>query len=366
MSLATTASPPAQDAAARPTPQDRQVGLWLLACCAMIFGMVLLGGITRLTGSGLSIMEWRPILGVIPPTTEAEWNRVFALYRQIAEYKHVNAGMDLAAFQGIFWWEYLHRLWGRLIGVAFLLPFLWFLVRGQIRRRFVPRLVALFALGGLQGFVGWFMVASGFEDRVDVSQYRLVLHLGLALLIYACMLWSALDLLQPARHAGAAAGDLVRHGLVLLAAIALEIGLGGLVAGLHGGLIDNNFPFMGDRLIAPGLFAAEPWWSNVTENPETAQFLHRLCALLVAVLVAALAWRVGRRDLPRSLALRAYALAAALIAQIGLGIATLVLAVPVPLAVTHQAGAIVLLSLALFTLHGLARSGPGRSDGGRR
>ena len=337
------------------TARDRAVGVWLLVCCAMVFGMVMLGGITRLTGSGLSIMEWKPIMGAIPPMTNVEWNRVFALYQQIAEYKHVNAGMSLEEFQGIFWWEYLHRLWGRTIGVAFLLPFLWFLAKGYLRRPMVPRLAAMFALGALQGGVGWFMVASGFEDRVDVSQYRLVLHLGLALFIYAFMFWTALDLLQPARLAGTDAGKMSKHCIVMLGVIALEICLGGLVAGLHGGLIDNNFPMMGDRLIATGLFAREPWWSNVTENPETAQFLHRLCAGLVAVVLISLVVRVRRRVLPREIKLRVYALPFALAAQAFLGIATLILVVPVPLAVAHQAGAIVLLSVALFTLHGLKR-----------
>lgn len=355
--LAPSAGSTQDTRAAQSAMRDRAVGIWLLVCCAMILAMVILGGITRLTGSGLSIMEWRPVLGAFPPFGEAEWNRVFGLYRQIAEYKNVNAGMTLAEFKGIFWWEYLHRLWGRLIGAAFLLPFLWFLTKGRIRRAFVPRLVGLFALGGLQGFVGWFMVASGFEDRVDVSQYRLVLHLGLALVIYGFMLWSALDLLQPERLSGPRVGDLTRHGVVLVGLIALEIALGGLVAGLHGGLIDNNFPFMGEDLIASGMFTRDPWWANITENPETAQFLHRLGAGLVTVMLVALVARVLRRAVPRVLKQRAWLLVASLAAQMSLGIATLVLVVPVPLAVTHQAGAIVLLSLALFALHGLKRMG---------
>jgi cytochrome c oxidase assembly protein subunit 15 len=359
MSLATAAANATRDtdlaAQSGLATRDRAVGVWLLVCCAMVFGMVLLGGITRLTGSGLSIMEWKPIMGAIPPLTTSEWNRVFALYQQIAEYKHVNAGMTLEEFQGIFWWEYLHRLWGRTIGVAFLLPFVWFLAKGYLRRPFVPRLAAMFALGALQGFVGWFMVASGFEDRVDVSQYRLVLHLALALFIYAFMFWSALDLLQPARLAGSGAKEMSRHCILMLGLIALEICLGGLVAGLHGGLIDNNFPMMGDHFIATGMFAREPWWSNFTENPETAQFLHRLCAGVVAVALISLVVRARNRALPRDVKFRVYALPFALAGQAVLGIATLMLMVPVPLAVAHQAGAIVLLSFSLFALHGLKR-----------
>src|SRR3569623_832326 len=179
MTQAFSASTLSQSGAQSRAGHDRAVGIWLLVCAAMIFVMVLLGGITRLSGSGLSIMEWKPLMGALPPMSTAEWERVFALYREISQYKNVNHGMSLAEFQGIFWWEWSHRLWGRLIGIVFFLPFLYFLLRA------------------LQGGIGWYMVASGFEDRDSVSQYRLVLHLGIALLIYALILWSALDLLQP-------------------------------------------------------------------------------------------------------------------------------------------------------------------------
>jgi cytochrome c oxidase assembly protein subunit 15 len=342
-------------AAARPATAERAVGLWLLTLASVVLVQVMLGAITRLTGSGLSIMEWRPIMGAIPPLNDAEWHRVFALYQQITEYHQVNAGMTLDGFKSIFWWEYFHRLWGRLIGVAFLVPFLWFWVRGHIRGRRATRLLAIFALGGLQGLMGWIMVASGFADRTDVSQYRLVAHLLLALAIYAALLWSALDLLHPAR----VNGDhriLRRHGWIMMAIITLEIAIGGFVAGLDGGYVYNNFPMMGDHWIAPDLFFQSPWWINFFENPATAQFLHRLTAGFVAIALISLVVRARRLDLDHGLKRRFYYLPFGLLGQAALGIATLMLVVPLPLAVAHQAGAFILFSLGLYALHGMRRA----------
>ena len=358
MSLVHTA--PISAAAARPAVRDRALAGWLFALAGMVLVQVMLGAITRLTGSGLSIMEWRPIMGAVPPLNEAEWQRVFALYQQIAEYKLVNAGMSLEAFKSIFWWEYLHRLWGRLVGVAFLAPFLWFWLRGHLRGRWTGRLIALFALGGLQGLMGWVMVASGFEARTDVSQYRLVMHLLLALAIYAALLWCALDALYPARARTETLlrQTLRRHGWIMMAVIALEIALGGFLAGLHGGLIYNNFPMMGDHLIAPDLFALSPWWINPFENPVTAQFLHRLTAGFVAIALISLVVRARRADVARELKRRFYYLPFGLLGQAMLGIATLMLVVPLPLAVAHQAGAFVLFTLGLYALHGLRRPAP--------
>jgi cytochrome c oxidase assembly protein subunit 15 len=344
-------------AAARPATAERAVGAWLLALAGMVLVQVMLGAITRLTESGLSIMEWQPIVGAIPPLNDAEWHRVFALYQQIAEYQQVNAGMTLEGFKSIFWWEYFHRLWGRLIGVAFLAPFLWFWVRGHLRGRpmgvsWATRLLAIFALGGLQGLMGWIMVASGFADRTDVSQYRLVAHLLLALVIYGALLWSALDLLYPARlHVDHRI--LRRHGWVMMAVITLEIAVGGFVAGLDGGMIYNTFPKMGDHWIAPDLFFQSPWWANVFENPVTAQFLHRLTAGFVAIALISLLVRARRADLGHALRRRFNYLPFGLLGQAALGIATLVLVVPLPLAVAHQAGAFILFSLGLHALHGL-------------
>ena len=338
---------------------DRAVGLWLLLCAGMIFVMVILGGITRLSGSGLSIMEWEPLMGAVPPLDAAEWERVFALYRGIAQYKNINAGMTLSEFQGIFWWEWNHRLWGRLIGVVFFLPFLWFLVKGYLRKAWAPKLVAIFLLGALQGAVGWYMVASGFEDRDSVSQYRLVLHLGMALVIYALILWCAFDLLRPRPLPGnaAVARPLRAHAIVLLILIAVELALGGLVAGLHGGLIYNDFPLMNGDWVAPEVFSMSPWWVNVTESPVTAQFLHRIGAGVVTLALIWLFLRIWRSDLPEAVKARSGILLAALVLQIALGISTLLLVVPLPLAVAHQAGAVILLTATLYTLHGLKRVG---------
>jgi cytochrome c oxidase assembly protein subunit 15 len=331
----------------------------LLICAAMIFVMVVLGGITRLSGSGLSIMEWNPLMGVLPPMNETEWDRLFGLYRGIAQYKHINPDMTLPAFKGIFWWEWSHRLWGRLIGVVFFLPFLFFWFRGYLGKSHgsrvgVPRLVAIFVLGALQGAVGWWMVASGFEDRDAVSQYRLVFHLLMALLIYALILWSAFDLLpqEMLDDEQAKARRMKPFGWLLIAALALEIALGGLVAGLHGGLIYNDFPLMNGDLVAPDVFAMSPWWLSITENPGTAQFVHRCGALLVTLLVALLAMLASKGSL---LPGRTVLLVLALILQVGLGIATLMLVVPLPLAAAHQAGAVLLLSVALWFQHGLKR-----------
>lgn len=356
MSDILTSAPPMQ-IAGQSRSARRSVGLWLLICCLMIAVMVLLGGITRLTDSGLSIMEWKPIMGAWPPLTDAAWEEVFALYRQIAEYKHVNPGMTLEAFKGIFWWEYLHRLWGRLLAVAFLLPLAWFLIRGRITRLEVPRLIALFALGGLQGFAGWYMVASGFQDRVDVSQYRLVIHLMLALAIFSLMLWYALDYLDDAPLAGdrSTAVDLVRHAKWMNILITFQIALGGLVAGTDAGFVYNDFPRMNGHWLSPDLFLMSPWWINFTENLAMVQFQHRLVSGFVAIAVISFLVRLRRRDVDAVIKRRGLTLPFALAAQAFLGMATLILVVPIPLAILHQLGAFVLLGCGLVAQHALSR-----------
>ena len=325
----------------------------------MIFAMVVIGGVTRLTESGLSIAEWRPLAGIVPPRGEAEWQRLFALYRQIPEYAAFNRGMSLAEFKGIFWWEYVHRLWGRLIGVVFALPFLYFLWRRRIPRRLVPHLVAMLGLGAAQGFVGWYMVESGLSQRTDVSQYRLTGHLALALAIYGYMLWTALTLLRPAAPPlpGRAAQRLRRRLLAATGVAGLAILAGGLVAGLDAGFIYNSFPLMGGRLVPADALSLEPAWINLFENPAAAQFVHRVLAVGLAALTAWL-WLGGRAASLPARARGAVSLFAAMVfAQAGLGIATLLLAVPIPLAAAHQAGAVVLLTLALWAQHELRGAG---------
>ena len=321
----------------------RAVGLWLLACAAMVFVMAVVGAITRLTESGLSIMEWAPLMGTLPPFTEAEWLRLFMLYQETGEYRASGGAMDLPEFKTIFWWEYIHRLWGRLIGLVFGGGFLWFLLTGRLERRLVGPLALLFALGGLQGFLGWYMVASGFSARTDVSQYRLVIHLGLALAIYAALLWTALRLLEP-RRTGDTRGP--RKALLgFLALLAITLLSGGFVAGLDAGMIYNAFPLMGDRLVPADYAGDLPWWQNALENPTAAQLHHR--ALAIATLAAALLiwWRGWQLGAPFT------AIALVALLQVGLGIATLLLIVPTWLGALHQAGGILLLSAALWALH---------------
>lgn len=331
---------------------DRGLAIWLLACCALVFAMVVVGGITRLTHSGLSIVEWQPIVGTLPPLDDEAWHETFRKYQQTPEFRQVNPDMELAGFKRIFWWEYAHRLLGRLIGAVFLLPLLWFAARGRIARHLGWKLAAIFALGGLQGAMGWYMVQSGLVDDPRVSQYRLAAHLGIALLIYAAMLWIALGLLFPRRTEAAPRG--LRRFAFALASLVFAMALsGGLVAGIHAGLAYNTFPLMNGYLVPPGMFVIEPWYLNFFANMATVQFDHRLIAWLLALLVPWFWLRVRRaRASPRA-RIAASMLLAALTLQIALGIATLLLAVPVPLAAAHQAGALLVFTAALLAAHSL-------------
>jgi cytochrome c oxidase assembly protein subunit 15 len=345
------AMPPA-DRGDRGNP--RAVARWLLVVAAMIFVMVALGGATRLTGSGLSIMEWAPLSGTLPPLSEAEWQRLFDLYRTIPQYQLQNAGFGLEGFKRIFWLEWAHRVWGRLIGLAYLLPFLWFWARGAIPRGLLPRLGLLFLLGGMQGAIGWFMVASGFEaDRTAVSPYRLVLHLSMAFLLFAAVLWTALDLLRPAEPQGEGAGKVRRQlGVAFALAVATMLA-GGFVAGLRAGFTFNTFPLMDGQLVPPGYLDLSPPWRNLTANIAAVQFNHRLLATLTALatlgaVVAAL------RRLPDGFARRAaLAFGAAVLAQYALGVVTLLHVVPVSLGTLHQSVAVVVLATGLAALHAL-------------
>jgi len=337
------------------TASDRQrtVALWLILCCATLFAMVVLGGVTRLTGSGLSMVEWEPVTGILPPLDEAQWDEVFALYQQYPEYQKKNFGMSLDDFKSIYWVEYAHRLLGRLIGVLFLVPLVFFMVTGHVGRALAPKLIFLFILGGLQGLLGWYMVKSGLVQDPHVSQYRLTAHLGLAFVIYAYMLWVALDLLYP--RAGLANPRPRRPYLPFTAAIALLVFVtalsGGFVAGTHAGLAYNSFPTMGGQWIPDGLFTLEPLWRNFFENVTTIQFDHRLLALLVFLSISGFWWAIGKGSLPPALRVGIHLLLGVACLQVGLGIATLLLRVPTPLAAAHQAGALLLLTVAVFVLH---------------
>jgi heme a synthase len=328
---------------------QRAVGVWLLVLCAMILVMVTLGGATRLTGSGLSIMEWAPIMGVVPPLSDAEWHRLYDLYRQIPQYRLVNQGFGIDGFKGIFWLEWVHRFWGRAMGVAFAVPLAWFLLRGRIGWRLGARLGLLLVLGGLQGAVGWVMVASGFEaDRTAVSPYRLVAHLSLAVLLYAAMLWTALDVLRPA---GERTGRRLRIWAGAVAGlVALTMLAGGFVAGLKAGLTYNSFPFMDGRLVPSGYAAMRPFLLNWFENVAAVQFNHRVLATVTALAATglAIAGTLRGHGLLRAASI---ALGLLVLTQYALGVTTLLWAVPLPLGVAHQAVAMLLLTAALVALH---------------
>ena len=330
------------------------VAVWLLACCALVFAMVVVGGVTRLTHSGLSIVEWQPIVGAVPPLNEAQWLETFGRYQQTPEYQKVNHGMSLDAFKSIFWWEYFHRLLGRMIGVVFLLPLLWFWRRGHIDRPLALRLAGVFVLGGLQGAMGWYMVKSGLVDDPRVSQYRLTAHLSFALAIYAAMLWTALGLLYSGvTRADAHQQRLRKFSWVITAMVAYMVMTGGFVAGTHAGLAYNTFPLMNGYIVPPEIFMLRPLHLNFFNNLATVQFDHRLGAWLLAVLVPWF-WLTARRAAlsPRA-RLCVNLLPVMLALQITLGISTLLLVVPVPLAAAHQAGAVLLLTAALLANHSL-------------
>ncbi|MHB8667787.1 MAG: COX15/CtaA family protein [Burkholderiales bacterium] len=349
-----TAATGAAAVAARGEPASRtrfQVAAWLLACCALVFAMVVVGGVTRLTHSGLSIVEWQPIVGAVPPIGDAQWAETFDKYQQTPEYKDVNRGMSLSEFKSIFWWEYFHRLLGRMIGFVFLLPLVWFWWRGRVERPLALKLAGIFVFGGLQGAMGWYMVESGLVADPRVSQYRLTAHLAIALAIYAAMLWTALGLLYPA--AGAAQARLRRFSWIITAAVAYMIATGGFVAGTHAGFAYNTFPLMNGHLVPPEIFMLHPWPLNFFNNLATVQFDHRLGAWLLALIVPWF-WLSARGAALTPRARRASHLLLAMLAvQITLGISTLLLVVPVPLAAAHQAGAVLLLSAALLMNHAL-------------
>ena len=332
------------------------IRIWLYCVAGLIFAMVLVGGATRLTNSGLSITEWQPIMGALPPMSAADWHDAFEKYKQIPEYQLFNKGMSLEAFKRIYWWEWSHRLLGRFIGVAFFVPLLIFWIRGAIPRRLAPKLFAIFLLGGAQGALGWYMVESGLAVRTDVSQYRLAAHLSLAVLIYGAILWVAYGARE--RAGPARAGDVpgvlkaTAGGLVCL--LFLQIILGGFVAGTDAGLSHNTWPLMDGAIIPDGLGVMQPWYLNLFENVLTVQFDHRMVAYTIALLAAAhlhLSWRYDA-EAAKPLA---FAVAAAVVAQITLGIFALLTQLEIGLALAHQAGAILLFALVLYQLHVLTR-----------
>jgi len=357
MSATTFASVSGSDAALHaPTRAERAVAAWLLACCLLVFAMIVVGGVTRLTHSGLSITEWQPIVGTLPPLTDHDWQVAFDKYRATPEYRQVNKGMSLEAFQGIFWWEYFHRLLGRLIGVAFLVPFVWFAAKRMVPAGYTWQLAGIFALGGLQGAMGWYMVKSGLVDDPRVSQFRLTAHLGLAFVILGAMLWVALSLLHPRREAAATRGarSARRWSFGIVALVLLMVLTGGFVAGIRAGFAYNTFPLMNGAWIPPEILMLEPAWTNFFWNMATVQFDHRVGAWLLFFLAPVLWWKLRTADgVPARAEKGGNALLAVLAIPLALGIATQLLVVPLSLAALHQAGAAVVFALAVYVAHAM-------------
>ena len=320
------------------TARDRRhVAAWLFACAALAFLVVLIGGVTRLTRSGLSIVEWQPLVGALPPLTQADWEALFAKYRETPEFRQVNFSMTLEGFKRIFWWEYIHRLLARLIGVVFLLPYLYFLVRKNLDRPLAWKLGGIFLLGALQGTVGWYMVKSGLVDDPKVSPVRLTMHLGLALAIFSAELWLAMQLLAPKQRFDGFA--------LFLPVIAFLMALsGGMVAGLRAGYAYNTFPLMNGQIVPPEVMLLEPWWRNFVYNMATVQLVHRAFFWALAVLVLVAWWRNRERAAGNALLLT-------FAVQASLGIATLLTGVPVGLGSAHQGGAVLVLAAALWYAH---------------
>jgi len=349
---------PATSVADEITPEiamQKPIAIWLLVCCALVFAMVVVGGVTRLTDSGLSIVEWKPIVGTIPPLSESDWEEIFEQYHKTPQYKKVNQGMSPDEFKDIFWWEYFHRLLGRIIGLVFFIPFLYFFVRKRIDRPLGLKLAGIFLLGGLQGVMGWYMVKSGLVDNPRVSQYRLTAHLSLAFVIYAAMFHVALGLLFPTGtlHKDNRLHSLHRFSQVLIGLIFLMVLSGGFVAGIRAGLAYNTFPLMNGHFIPPEIFMLEPWYRNFFDNMATVQFDHRMIAWILAILVPIFWFKSQQLALPSSTHLACNLLLFMLIVQISLGIATLLMLVPLPLAAAHQAGAMLLFTSALWVNHKL-------------
>ena len=316
----------------------RLVAAWLFLCAALVFAIVLVGGVTRLTRSGLSIVEWQPLIGVLPPLSTQDWEALFARYRETPEFRQVNFDMTLEGFKGIFWWEYIHRLLARGIGLVFLLPLLLFQFARKLERRLAWQLWGIFALGALQGAMGWWMVKSGLIDDPKVNPVRLAAHLGIALAIFSAELWIALDLLFPRKF------PLAKLETALPAVVFLMALSGGMVAGLRAGSAYQTFPLMNGHLVPPEALMLEPWWRNFLYNMATVQLVHRAFFWLLSVLILAAWWRARHM-------LSGHALLAAFVLQGTLGVSTLLMGVPVGLGAAHQGGAVLLLAAALWHAH---------------
>ena len=328
------------------------VGYWLILCCILVLLMVIIGGLTRLTESGLSIVDWRPLTGIFPPTSHAEWQILFEAYRFSPEFNKLNFWMTLEDFKSIFWLEYFHRLWGRIIGIVFFIPFLWFLCRRMIPKTLAWQLLGLFGLGGLQGVLGWYMVQSGLIDQPTVSQYRLAAHLILATLIYVWLFWLALTCLKtrPIRNCS----EIIRgFSFLVIVGTFITMVWGALVAGLDAGLAFNTFPLMNGKWIPQDLFTMSPWWINFFENTATVQFFHRKLGVALVLLIIIFCVFAIKTPLPNSTRILIFCLTFFSIGQMALGITTLLMKVAYIPAIFHQAGALAIITLAVLIRYDL-------------
>jgi cytochrome c oxidase assembly protein subunit 15 len=331
--------------------RPRALSIWLFAVAALVIAMIMVGGITRLTDSGLSITSWKPVSGTLPPMTDVAWQAEFDAYKKIPEYQQINAGMTLAGFKAIFFWEYVHRLLGRVIGLAFAVPLLWFAIKRQIPRGYGWRLTALFALGGLQGAIGWWMVSSGLSVRTDVSHVRLAVHLTTALILLGGLIWTALDLRALSILPVARPARLTRAAAIAITLLVVQIIFGAFTAGLDAGYAFSSWPLMGDTIFPANTPFIDPVWRNAVDNPIVVQFIHRWFAFAAAAGLGFLAWQAIRSGTPRA----GYAIIALVTLQILLGIATLMSGVAIEIAIAHQVNAALTLIATIVAAHVLGR-----------
>ncbi len=336
---------------------NRQIAIWLFSGCFLIFVMVVVGGITRLTGSGLSITEWKPIMGTIPPLNEAEWNTAFEKYKQIPQFQKINYHFNLADFKSIFWWEFIHRLIGRLIGVVFIIPFLYFFIKKKFEKNTSRKMLLLFLLGGLQGFLGWFMVSSGLAERTSVSHIRLAIHLITAFITFAFTFYFALELWYPEREKSNLIHSKLRSlNKLIFFVLILQIVYGALVAGLHAGKMHNTFPLMSGQIIPNGMGVMEPTIVNIFDNPVTVQFIHRLIAFTLIFLCTWLFVSSKKEKLEKFQKAGLKWLMIALTIQFLLGVLTLLTQVNIVLASVHQIGAFFLFSVSIYLLYSFRKN----------
>lgn len=329
---------------------DKLIARWLLICAVVILGMILLGGVTRLTDSGLSMVEWQPLMGVIPPLSQYDWQQLFLKYQQFPEYQKINLGMTLGEFKVIFMYEYLHRVLGRLIGLLFFIPFVYFFLTRRISPQLLPKLLLMLLLGGCQGLMGWYMVKSGLIDVPHVSQYRLTAHLGLAIAIYGFIVWTALGLINKPCNQPSGLG---KPACIISGLIFLMILSGGLVAGTRAGYAYSTWPLMGDSFIPAGLYDMSPIWLSAFENITTIQFNHRIFAYIIALVLVSFSVFALKKNISRNVRIGIYSMLFLLLVQITLGISTLIFHVPVAIAAAHQIGSVALLTATLFVSHSL-------------